>query len=115
MPTVSVVSYDEQGNLIAGEVKEIEVNEGEILFDELERQGEHLPHGCLAGSCGSCRIQVLEGEDNLAPVGAIEQDTLSHLKQTYCQKYGEEFLKNKTIRLSCRAKVNGNVKIAPIK
>ena len=115
MPTVSVVSYDHEGNLIAGEVKEVEVEEGEILFDELERQGEHLPHGCLAGSCGSCRVQVLEGEKNLTPAGAIEQDTLTHLKLTYCQKYGEDFLKGKTIRLSCRAKVHGDVKITPLK
>ena len=29
--------------------QKFEVEQGKILFDELERQGLVLPHGCLAG------------------------------------------------------------------
>ncbi|MGZ3788139.1 MAG: 2Fe-2S iron-sulfur cluster-binding protein [Bacteriovorax sp.] len=86
--------------------QKIEVEEGRILFDELERQGLILPHGCLAGSCGSCRIEILEGAENLTQPGAVESDTILHLaKQNYSGL-------NKIIRLSCRAKVLGDVTIA---
>ena len=46
--------------------KAFEVKEGEVLYDALCDRGEQLPHGCLAGSCGACRIDVVEGIQNLA-------------------------------------------------
>lgn len=110
MPTVLVV--DSQNSET---IEEFEVQTGEVLFDELDAQGKTLPHGCLAGSCGSCRIEIIEGEQNLNPPGAIEADTIKALKESYTQKYGAEFIADKTLRLSCRARVNGNVKISAIK
>lgn len=110
MPTVLVAkaaSSDER--------EEFQVKEGEILFDQLDAQGKTLPHGCLAGSCGSCRIEVIEGAENLSEPGAIETDTLKALQKSYTEKYGAEFIADKTLRLSCRARVNGNVKICAIK
>lgn len=84
-----------------------EVESGRLLYDELERQGFILPHGCLAGSCGSCRIEILEGAQNLSNPGAVESDTISHLSGNYSP--------NKIIRLSCRAKVNGDITISVLK
>lgn len=84
-----------------------EVEAGKVLFDELERQGLTLPHGCLAGSCGSCRIEILEGAENLSNAGAVESDTISHIQTNYPL--------NKIIRLSCRAKVNGDITICVLK
>lgn len=95
--------------------KSFEVNEGEILYDSLFDRGHELPHGCLAGSCGACRIEVLEGEDNLYPAGIIEQNTVEAIKSEYLLKNGSDSLTGKTIRLSCRAKVKGNVLIKPLK
>ena len=93
-----------------------EAEEDEIIYHALERQGKKLPHGCLAGSCGSCRIIVLKGESNLKDPGHIESDTIRHLKETYVEKYGEGFIKNKTTRLSCRAKILKNeITIKPLK
>lgn len=112
MPTVLLVKRLESGEI---EEKEFQVEEGGILFDQLDQQGEVLPHGCLAGSCGSCRINVLEGQDSLKQPSAVEQDTLKTICETYQEKYGDEFLKDKHIRLACRARVLGNVKITPIK
>jgi ferredoxin len=102
MPVVSIVSsphFDKR--------ELVEVQSGKILYDELEAHGLILPHGCLAGSCGSCRIEIIEGAENLAPPGAVEMDTIESLKKNYPE--------NKVIRLSCRAKVLGNVTIAPLK
>ncbi len=93
----------------------LEVNAGEILYDSLCDRDFILPHGCLSGSCGACRVEVLDGAANLAEPGVIEVNTVDALKEEFRQTKGEDFLKNKVIRLSCRAKVMGNVTINPIK
>jgi ferredoxin len=100
---------------ISGTKKSFEVNEGEILYDSLLDRGHQLPHGCLAGSCGACRIEVLEGEENLFPAGIIEQNTVEAIKSEYLSKNGSDSLNGKTIRLSCRAQVKGHVVINPFK
>ena len=85
---------------------EYKVNVNQILYDELDRQGLQLPHGCLAGPCGSCRIHVIKGIENLSPMGVVEADTVQHLQSEY---------PGKTIRLACRAKVLGDIEIIPFK
>lgn len=105
MPIVSIQGAD----------KVFEVNEGEILYDSLYDRGEELPHGCLSGSCGACRIEVVSGKENLQPPGVIEQNTIDALKAEFSETKGADFIKEKEIRLSCRAKVLGNVTIVPIK
>lgn len=77
------------------------VTEGAILYDELERQNLILPHGCLAGSCGACKVEIIAGAKNLSAPGAVELDTLSHIKDG-----------DKILRLACRAKVLGDVSIS---
>lgn len=87
--------------------KAVEVSEGEILYDSLYDRGIELPHGCLSGSCGACKVEVIEGIENLSKTGVIEQNTIEDIKKD---------IKNiQNIRLSCRAKVLGNVTIKPIK
>jgi ferredoxin len=110
MPTVLVISG--QSNEIK---QEFAVEEGKVIFDELERQGHVLPHGCLSGSCGSCRIEIIDGAENLAPMGAVESDTVASIKNSYQNSGRGEAVVNKNIRLSCRAKVLGNIKIAVLK
>lgn len=95
--------------------KSFDVNEGEILYDSLFDRGHELPHGCLAGSCGACRIEVIEGKDSLQAPGVIEKNTIEAIKDEYVKKYGEAAIEGKEIRLSCRAKVTGNVTIRPFK
>lgn len=110
MPTVLVKSLVPNEN---DQLKEVQT--GKILFDELELQGLVLPHGCLAGSCGSCRIDVLDGAENLSPPGAVETDTVEAIKKNYCDSGRSHLVTNKDIRLSCRAKVLGDIKIAVLK
>jgi ferredoxin len=105
MPKVSIEGTD----------KIFEVKDGEVIYDALSDRGEDLPHGCLAGSCGACRIDVLEGKENLVASTFIENNTLDALKEEFTQKYGKEFLTGKNIRLACRARVKGDVLIKPIK
>jgi ferredoxin len=105
MPRVSIEGLD----------KVFDVNEAEILYDSLYDRGHELPHGCLAGSCGACRIEILSGSENLQPAGVIEKNTLEAIREEYTQKNGPDSIKGKEIRLSCRAKVLGDVKIKPFK
>ncbi len=100
---------------IADTEKVFEVEEGRILYDSLADQGEDLPHGCLAGSCGACRIEVITGKENLTPPGIIESNTLESLREEFIEKRGKESVEGKTIRLACRSKVNGDVSFKCIK
>ena len=85
MPTVS----------IAGTDKDFHVSENSILYNALADQGLDLPHGCLAGSCGACRMDVIKGSENLAPPSAIEKNTLesivSELSATQGAEKSDEF------------------------
>jgi ferredoxin len=105
MPTVSIQDLN----------KTFEVKDGDVIYDALSDQGFDLPHGCLSGSCGACRIEVISGIDNLSLAGAIEQNTVEAVTEEFAGKYGQSFVESKTIRLSCRAKVKGDVVINPIK
>lgn len=40
----------------------IDVEEGQTLLDAALRQGIYLPHACGHGLCGSCKVQVCDGE-----------------------------------------------------
>ncbi len=78
------------------------------VYDQLENQGLSLPAGCLAGSCGTCRVEVLSGEEFLGDTGAIESNTINAVSAEYQGK--------KKIRLSCRMKVQkeGVIIISPL-
>ena len=116
MPTVSVVALDDNAERVGQDIENFEVSLGEVVYDGIENGGKELPHGCLAGSCGTCRIVVLEGAENLKAPSAVEQDTLSTIKATYETTKGPDFLKDKEIRLSCRARLekDGNVTIGAL-
>lgn len=90
------------------EIKQFDVEKNQIVFEALETQGLYLPHGCLAGSCGSCRVEILSGSELLSPKGAVETDTVNHLQELY---------PNSEIRLSCRLKIvaDGKIEIRPLK
>jgi phenol/toluene 2-monooxygenase (NADH) P5/A5 len=40
----------------------IEVEDGQPLLDAALRQGIYIPHACGHGLCGTCKVEVLEGE-----------------------------------------------------
>ncbi len=93
MPTVLVkFSKDDK-------IQEVTCTSEQNLFQSFEENKIDLPHGCLAGSCGSCAIVILEGEANLSKPGIIENDTIESLKK----EHGDQ-----NIRLSCRAKPQGS-------
>jgi phenol hydroxylase P5 protein len=40
----------------------IEVEEGQTVLDAALRQGIYIPHACCHGLCGTCKVQVCDGE-----------------------------------------------------
>ncbi|HLD00258.1 MAG TPA: 2Fe-2S iron-sulfur cluster-binding protein [Candidatus Nanoarchaeia archaeon] len=48
---------------ITAENSSIEVADGAMLWQSCEELG--VPFGCRSGNCGTCRIKVLQGMENL--------------------------------------------------
>lgn len=105
MPTVSILDTD----------KAFEVKEGETLYDSLCDRGYELPHGCLSGSCGACRVEIISGKENLSQPGVVEKNTIEALQDEFKKNHGESFIVGKHLRLSCRARITGDVCLKPIK
>lgn len=40
----------------------VEVEDGQTILDAALRQGVYLPHACNHGLCGTCKVEILEGE-----------------------------------------------------
>jgi ferredoxin len=55
---------------------EIDVPEGGPLVDLCDECGAPVPFSCRSASCGTCRIDVLEGADLLEPPRDDELDVL---------------------------------------
>ena len=88
---------------------ELEVTDDQTLYDACFEQGLDLPHGCLSGSCGACKIIVLEGENSLSPPTLMEKNTLESLISEF-KKKGTLPWKESQLRLSCRAKISGDLR-----
>ena len=93
------------------EKKEIEVPEGANLRKEGRSAGITMNPGihkylnCQGfGMCGSCRVRVVKGEENLSQKGLQEKMALAFNPPF---EIGEE----SDIRLACRCKITGDVEV----
>jgi len=88
MPQVTFYPADKSGD----------IPEGTCLLDASERLGIELRHDCGGfATCSTCRILVLEGTENLTEIDLDEENML------------EEAELSEPFRLSCQAKVQGDV------
>ena len=99
---------------IANEKKEIEVPAGAVLRDELRKAGVPVYKGldnylnCRGfGLCGTCKVLVKKGMENLNPISGMEKVNLSFHPMTVFARIGHE----EEMRLSCQVKVNGDCTI----
>ena len=82
--------------VIKFEDMQIEVVDGVQIKEACEKL--EVPFGCTQGYCGTCKIDILEGKDNLGPLTKEE----------------EEMERDRTHRLACQAKIlHGTVLIKP--
>jgi ferredoxin len=100
--------------LFVNEKKEIDVPAGANLRQEARKAGvEIYPlHARLLncrglGLCGTCRVLVKKGMENLSPKTTMEKINLSAHPLTMLASIGHE---NET-RLSCQVQVNGDCSI----
>lgn len=74
--------------------EEKEIQDGELMRDACEELG--VPFACKEGICGSCMIDIAEGEENLSELTQEEKD----------------LARDKKHRLACQCKIkSGLVKI----
>jgi ferredoxin len=78
---------------IKNEGKTVELPDGASLVDLEGKCG--ILFACKAGTCGSCKVKVLEGAENLEPPNDIEKAGL------------ETFGTDPSDRLLCQCKIKG--------
>jgi ferredoxin len=96
--------------VFVNEKKEIEVPAEANLRQEARKAGVQVYQGlsrwlnCFGhGSCGTCRVLVKKGMENLSPKGRMERFTLGRMLASI----GHE----DEMRLSCQVQVNGDCTI----
>jgi ferredoxin len=100
--------------VIVNEKKEIDVPAGANLRQEARKAGVEVYPGisrilnCQGnGLCGTCKVLVKKGMENLSPRTLIEKFTMNTHFWTMLAAIGHE----DELRLSCQAKVNGDCEI----
>jgi ferredoxin len=80
---------------------EIDVEEGETIFDAARRLGYRWPTVCGGiGDCSTCFMTVIEGAEHLSAITRYEQEGIDRL----------DIAENKeAVRLACQAKVTDTV------
>ncbi len=83
-----------------------ECDDDESVFDVGRRNGVPIATACIGnGTCGLCRVKIVDGEDNLTPFNAAER---RHMGNVY-------YLTK--VRLACQACVFGGdvtVEVPPV-
>lgn len=99
---------------IVNEKKEIEVPAGGNLRQEARKAGVEIYNGiekylnCRGlGVCGTCKVIVKSGMENLSPKGIIEKLNLNFHPMTAFASIGHE----DDMRLACQTNVNGDCSI----
>lgn len=70
---------------------EVEVPQGAKLSDVVEAAGADVTFGCKSGTCGTCRVRVVEGLERLSPPTPEERDFLSSLEASPNERLGCQF------------------------
>lgn len=74
--------------ILKANTNQVELPDGAPIRDAAEELG--VPFGCRSGLCGTCRIDVVEGEENLSEL--TEEEVAMD--------------RDKKHRLACQAKIN---------
>ncbi len=78
---------------------DVEAPAGTSFQEIVDSCGADVTFGCRTGTCGTCRIKIENGIENISPMDREEKDFL----QSIDAKNDE--------RLGCQIKINGNCSI----
>lgn len=78
---------------------EVEVPAGSRFQDVVDASGADVTFGCRNGTCGTCRIRVEEGAENISPMESEERDFLESMEA------------QKNERLGCQIRILGSCAI----
>ena len=78
---------------------DVEVPNGATFFDVVNASGADVTFGCRNGTCGTCRIRIENGLENLSPMNSEERDFLGSMDA------------NENERLGCQVCIHGDVSI----
>ncbi|SMO49971.1 2Fe-2S iron-sulfur cluster-binding protein [Melghirimyces algeriensis] len=84
---------------IGTQEKSFQCDEGENLLYEATTRSIMIPFNCTSGRCGTCRVRILEGRENLSEMGDRE-----------ALRLGDEQIE-KGFRLACQLAVYGDVQV----
>ena len=96
MPQVTILRDD--GPLV------VECRDGDSLFEAGAKVAAGIDTSCVGkGTCGLCRVKIVSGAEHLTPYSDEER---KHLGNVY-------FITK--VRLSCRARISGDVTIEVVR
>ncbi|MFB6190665.1 MAG: 2Fe-2S iron-sulfur cluster-binding protein [Candidatus Nanohaloarchaea archaeon] len=82
----------------------VEAEDGQTVLNAILEGGEEYMHACGGFcNCTTCRVEIVEGEENVTEMQEDEESTLRRFQ-------GEEVLEG-SFRLSCQVEVHGDIKI----
>jgi ferredoxin len=81
--------------------KSYEVPAGASFLEVAQEHGEH-DFGCTVGSCGTCRLEIVEGSGNVDPISDEERETIDMCTDV------------QGARLGCQLKVRGDLSVRAV-
>lgn len=79
---------------------DVEVPHGSTFLDVVEASGADVTFGCRNGTCGTCRVRIDQGAENLSPMNREERDFLGSIEAAPDE------------RLGCQLCIRGDVRIS---
>lgn len=60
---------------------EVEVKKNQSILDAALEQNRSLDYSCKKGTCGKCKVKLVNGSTYLQPANSLEEKKLHHLIQ----------------------------------
>jgi len=86
--------------LVSGQTHE--VPDGTSLLEFCQENGAPHDFGCTVGSCGTCRLEIVEGAENVDPITGEERETV---------EMSTDF---EGARLGCQLVIRGDLSVRPV-
>jgi 2Fe-2S ferredoxin len=61
---------------------QVEVKKGQSILDAALEQNVSLDYHCKKGTCGKCKVKLVNGSTYLQPANSLEEKKLHHLIQS---------------------------------